>query len=135
MPTDTFFLYLGFSLFLQFTSFVSSLLFTPYELEIESKLNESNFPSAPARASMVVHGPACLLIYFVSNSSLRFDLNAMASFELAAGFDLAPFRENAQKKSCILPQDHGVLAFCFICMFKINFLRLNFYQKFYLLLT
>ena len=44
----------------------------------------------PARASMVVHGPAFL--YRFQIPFLRFDLYAMAKIQLAAGFDLASFR-------------------------------------------
>ena len=43
-------------------------------------------------------------------------------FELAAGFDLVPFRENAQK-SCILPQDQGVLAIIDFCLPNLNLME------------
>ena len=99
-----------FLVFLSLNSHPSNLvLSSPYELEIESKLNVVNFSSTPARASMVVHGPAFLLIYFVSKFWLPVSIKWMASLELAAGFDLAPFRKN-ELESSILPQDHGVLA-------------------------
>ena len=66
---------------LQFTSFESSLLFTPYELQIESIL------SALTRQWSFAGAPV-----FVSNS---FD----NCFKLAPGFDLAPFRKNVVHSS------------------------------------
>ena len=71
----------------QSTFFLSSLFFffTPYEFQIAS------ISSARPRVHVVVHGRA--LVSF-PNFSSGFDLIAMASFELAAGFDLAPFRKN-----------------------------------------
>ena len=57
-------------------------LIHPYELEIESNWLV-RFSSALARASVVVHWPGCLLIYFVSKFQIfssRFDLNAMVGF-------------------------------------------------------
>ena len=71
-----------FSLFLQFTSFESSLLFTPYELEIES------VSSALAR-----------LWSFTGVPVFRFQFVPIKLLELAAGFDLASFRKNVVHSS------------------------------------
>ena len=84
----------------QSTSFVSSLFFKSYELQIES------FPSASRRVNGRSRACACLVSKFFP---LRFDLMRWQVLQLAAGFDLAPFRKN-ELKSSILPQDHGVLA-------------------------
>ena len=71
-----------FSLFLQSTSFESSLFFV---FSIFKGFISSPFSSAPVRASVVVRGRAFLFVCFVSNSTLRFDLNAMAS-RVGGGF-------------------------------------------------
>ena len=123
------------SFFNPHSSKIESLILYPfYELEIESKLNGFNFPSAPARASMVVRGPAYLSIFFVSNSTLlRFDTNAMARFfELAAGFDLAPFRKN-DVHSSPRPRRLGLLPIiCLMPILKILASSLRFDSTHYL---
>ena len=56
------------------------------------------FPSTPARASVVVHGPACLcwFISFPIQFYIRFSIKCDGDLfvELAAGLDLASFRKN-----------------------------------------
>ena len=69
-----------FSLFLQFTS-----------LEIESFSRLTSFRSSPFQT------PARAFLWsFTGVRLFRFQ-----SFELAAGFDLAPFRKNARKKNVV----------------------------------
>ena len=84
--------FLFFSLF-QSTSFESSLLFTPYELEIES-----NFERAPLRVSG--RSRAGVLV--------SFPIRSIKCFELVLGFNLAPFRKNvvhySPRPRCLGPQ-------------------------------
>ena len=88
------FLFLSFfSPFLQSTSFELSLLFTPYELEIES-----NFEGARSRVNG--RSRAGVLVSFPIRS-----ISVIAS-SWQRGSILLP----SERMSCILPQDHGVLA-------------------------
>ena len=104
MPTDAFFLYLG-----SLSFFNSHPLDRVFRVSFSrlKKLRIESIPKTPARASLVVHGPAFCI---VSKFFPRVSINAMAGCRLAAGFDLAPFRKNERRKSYVLPQDHGALA-------------------------
>ena len=57
-------------------------------------------------------GRSCLIVFVSNSSTLRFDPMRRwpVFFELAAGFDLAPFQKNVTYKSYVLPQDHGALV-------------------------
>ena len=83
---DVFLSLTRFSLCLQSTSFESSLFFSPfYELQIES------IPKHPP-ARLFGRSRACVLCCF------QFVFDKIA-FELAPGFDLAPFRKNVVHSS------------------------------------
>ena len=80
------------------------------ELRIES------IPKTPARASVVVHGPAfCVVV----NSSLCVSINAMASFQVDSGVRSRALPKERKQKSYVLPQDHGALAALLPYLFKI----------------
>ena len=123
---------------LQFTSFELSPFLRLTSLRSSPNWTLSNFLSAPARPSVVVHGPACLLIYFVSKFWLRVSIKCDGESWVGGGIRSCALSKE-WTKSFILPQDHGVLApmvksnFCVLISllgpwpFKINVFKLNKY--------
>ena len=96
---------------LSFSPLIFSLsFFSSHSLnQVSFSWSLTSFRSSPifsnARPRVYGRSRVCAcFFFFVSN---WFD----HCFELAPGFDLVPFRKMHTQKSCILPQDHGVLAF------------------------
>ena len=96
--------------------------FSPYEFEIESNwmfdfFRMSNFLSAPARASVVVHGPACLC-WFIS-FAIQFVFVSINAMAILLSWRRGSILHPSERMSSILPQDHGVLA-NIVFLYKFN---------------
>ena len=71
--------------------------FSPYEFRIES------IPKTPARASLVVRGPAFCI-------ASKFFLAFRSYCDGGISWRRVSILRPSERMSCILPQDHGVLA-------------------------
>ena len=99
MPTDAFFLYLGFSLFLQFTS--ESSLESRVSFSRLKKLRIESIPKTPL--PRVTGRPRAGVLYrlqIVPRVSIKCD----GGCRLAAGFDLAPFRKKVTERRTFFPK-------------------------------